>query len=356
MFVPAPDAFAEILKMDTTKWFSPGKRIEGKGGNAADKRYISRTQKVLRDKFQAGQLTAALSEKHIGKFVKRFGDRSAPLVEFRDRIKSSSDWRDIAITSGQLANGEIAGGLPKTRSNLKALIEFRKLEYISWVLRKKLYYDQETKWDLKIAAPSRILNSRTYQAFRSPAAFEVWKSFPFPVLHPCEFLTLGYVLQQVTQQRRMLSDVSIQENPSQVKTIFVENYLLKNSQWPDKSTMWEATPIDRIKTFTERNGSPFIDTFVQYIELVDHSENPKLASVSPEHRNATNSYIRSCLFLISVFCCFAIRMRQDWKYWEQTALRAGFEYADLIHDFQDFERGVQPNSCTPSEKTQLVML
>ncbi|NOC82841.1 hypothetical protein GS620_05380 [Ruegeria sp. HKCCD6428] len=122
--------------MDTTKWFSPGKRIEGKGGNAANKRYISRTQKVLRDKFQDGQLTAALSEKHIGKFIKRFGDRSVPLVEFRDRIKSSSDWRDIAIISGQLAAGEIAGGLPKTRSNLKALIEFRKLEYTSWVLRK----------------------------------------------------------------------------------------------------------------------------------------------------------------------------------------------------------------------------
>ncbi len=354
MFVPTLDAFAEILKMDTTKWFSPLKRIEGEGGNEADKRFIVRSQRNLRRKFQEGQLTATDSEKQIGKFIKRFGDRSAPLVEFQERIKSSFDWRDFAIISKQLSAGEIAGGLPKTRQNLKTLTEFRKLEYNSWVLRKKLYYDQETNWDLSIGGPLSILNSRTFQAFSSPAAFETWKLNPFPTLHPLEFLTLGYILQRVTQNNRMCSNVAIQEKPSQVKTVFVEYYLLPNSQWPDKSAMWAATPIDRIKTFTERDTTPFIDTFTQYISLVDHSENPRFASLNEDHMTVANRYIRSSLFLIAVFCCLSIRMRKDWKYWENVADQADFKYEDLVNDFRDFERGVIPTCSTPQENQQIV--
>ena len=116
--------------------------------------------------------------------------------------------------------------------------------------------------------------------------------------------------------------------------------------------MWEAAPIDRIKTFTERDGIPFIDTFTQYISLVDHGENPKFASLDVEQMSAANSYIRASLFLVSVFCCLSIRMRQDWLYWKEIAAQAGFEYEDLIRDFRDFERGVVPTRSTPPENTQ----
>lgn len=347
MFVPSSNLLLDILQMDASEFFVPGKRIEGAGGNAAAKRFFRRSQTEVKRLLSTGELTAATSEKYMTKYIERFGHRADEMSAFFENAKASTNNRPFAVVSNALMQRRLASGIPQTRSNQKLLAEFRRLEVASLTLRFHLLYDEVLEWDPRSLGPSRFRGTETYEVFTSPVAIETWRQGAISVLHPCEFFVVGDFIQRVVKTRYLLSNLASQQTPSQVKTVFLEEYLLRNSQWSSKSEMWEAVPGDRIRSFAKKETAPKIDTFSQYIELVDMSHNPKVEHMSEAERRFINRKLQSGLFLVAVLCCLAIRMQNDWVHWQGVAGSEGFTFADMVEDFRALENGAGPSGPAP---------